>query len=110
MKEGFIGIKCNMLGPFCLICVPYGTYRTLKLNERSMNMGRITAIDQLLQNKWTTFLKSRLNCSVPGEYPFYFNEIQSTTQLLPGQYRINVPIKIRTYVIVLGPIFVLVLL
>ena len=22
---------------------------------------------------WTTFLKSRLNCSLPGEYPFYFN-------------------------------------
>lgn len=31
------------------------------------------------RNRWTTFLKSRLNCSVPGEYPFYFNEIQSTT-------------------------------
>lgn len=31
------------------------------------------------RNRWTTFLKSRLNCSVPGDYPFYFNEIQSTT-------------------------------
>ena len=29
--------------------------------------------------KWTTFLKSRLNCSVPGEHPFYFNDIQSTS-------------------------------
>ena len=29
------------------------------------------------ENKWTTFLKARLNCSVPGDYPFYFNEIQS---------------------------------
>ena len=25
----------------------------------------------------TTFLKARLNCSIPGDYPFYFNEIQS---------------------------------
>lgn len=25
---------------------------------------------------WTSFLKSRLNCSVPGEYPFYFDEIR----------------------------------
>lgn len=25
--------------------------------------------------RWTTFLKARLNCSVPGEIPFYFNEI-----------------------------------
>ena len=30
------------------------------------------------KNKWTTFLKARLNCSVPGDIPFYFNEIQST--------------------------------
>jgi chondroitin sulfate proteoglycan 4 len=29
------------------------------------------------ENKWTTFLKARLNCSVPGDYPFYFDEIQS---------------------------------
>ncbi len=25
---------------------------------------------------WTSFLKARLNCSVPGEFPFYFDEIQ----------------------------------
>ncbi|KAG8185299.1 hypothetical protein JTE90_023907 [Oedothorax gibbosus] len=30
-----------------------------------------------LKDKFTTFLKARLNCSVPGNYPFYFNEIQS---------------------------------
>jgi hypothetical protein len=27
-------------------------------------------------DRWTSFLKSRLNCSVPGDYPFYFNEIR----------------------------------
>lgn len=32
--------------------------------------------------KWTTFLKSRLNCSVPGNTPFYFNDIQSTTNFI----------------------------
>ncbi|KAJ8683181.1 hypothetical protein QAD02_018973, partial [Eretmocerus hayati] len=26
-------------------------------------------------DRWTSFLKARLNCSVPGDYPFYFNEI-----------------------------------
>ena len=31
------------------------------------------------QNKWTSFLKSRLNCSVPGNIPFHFDEIQSTS-------------------------------
>ena len=26
---------------------------------------------------WTTFVKARLNCSMPGEYPFYLDEVQS---------------------------------
>ena len=30
---------------------------------------------------WTTFLKARLNCSLPGEYPFYYDYIQSVTYL-----------------------------
>lgn len=39
-------------------------------------------------NKWTTFIKARLNCSVPGEYPFYFDEIQSTSDIINGYYHI----------------------
>ncbi|PSN42842.1 Semaphorin-1A [Blattella germanica] len=31
------------------------------------------------RNRWTSFLKSRLNCSVTGDFPFYFNEILFTT-------------------------------
>ncbi|XP_017785148.1 PREDICTED: semaphorin-1A isoform X2 [Nicrophorus vespilloides] len=38
------------------------------------------------RNRWTSFLKSRLNCSVTGDFPFYFNEIQSTTELIEGKY------------------------
>ncbi|UYV75681.1 smp-2 [Cordylochernes scorpioides] len=38
------------------------------------------------QNRWTSFLKARLNCSVPGEFPFYFNEIQSTSHIVEGVY------------------------
>ena len=34
------------------------------------------------RNKWTTFVKARLNCSVPGQYPFYFNQIQSLSPLV----------------------------
>ncbi|XP_049832659.1 semaphorin-1A isoform X4 [Schistocerca gregaria] len=37
-------------------------------------------------DRWTSFLKSRLNCSVPGDYPFYFNEIQSTSDIIEGNY------------------------
>ncbi|XP_076437128.1 semaphorin-5A-like [Babylonia areolata] len=32
----------------------------------------------LLEGKWTTFHKARLNCSRPGHFPFYFDELQST--------------------------------
>lgn len=37
-------------------------------------------------DRWTSFLKSRLNCSVPGDYPFYFNEIQSMSPIIEGRY------------------------
>lgn len=30
--------------------------------------------------RWTSYLKSRLNCSVPGDFPFYFDEIQATAR------------------------------
>lgn len=29
-----------------------------------------------LKDNWTSFIKARLNCSLPGEYPFYFDEVQ----------------------------------
>lgn len=35
----------------------------------------------MLRDNWTTFLKARLSCSLPGEYPFYFDEIQGITYL-----------------------------
>ncbi|VVC34315.1 WD40/YVTN repeat-like-containing domain,Sema domain,PSI domain [Cinara cedri] len=34
------------------------------------------------RDRWTSFLKARLNCSIPGEYPFYFDEIQGTSDIL----------------------------
>ncbi|XP_037041378.1 semaphorin-5A [Bradysia coprophila] len=32
--------------------------------------------EHILKDNWTSFVKARLNCSLPGEYPFYFNEVQ----------------------------------
>lgn len=26
-------------------------------------------------NEWTSFVKARLNCSIPGHYPFYFDQV-----------------------------------
>ena len=31
----------------------------------------------VLTDQWTTFVKARLNCSLPGDYPYYFDEIQN---------------------------------
>ncbi|CAG5118625.1 unnamed protein product, partial [Candidula unifasciata] len=38
------------------------------------------------QNTFTSFFKARLNCSIPGEYPFYFDEIQATSEFGQGNY------------------------
>ena len=47
----------------------------LKLfHTKSDNGGRKFMLD----DNWTTFVKARLNCSLPGDYPFYFNELQDT--------------------------------
>ena len=35
----------------------------------------------ILSQNWVTYLKARLNCSISGEFPFYFNEIQSIYQI-----------------------------
>jgi len=31
---------------------------------------------RVLRHTWTSFFKARLNCSLPGEFPFYFDEIR----------------------------------
>eukprot|EP00095_Tigriopus_kingsejongensis_P004637 maker-scaffold291_size219542-snap-gene-1.24 protein:Tk04637 transcript:maker-scaffold291_size219542-snap-gene-1.24-mRNA-1 annotation:"semaphorin-1a isoform x3" len=53
-------------------------------------VARVCKNDQGGPNKakssWTSYLKTRLNCSVPGEYPFYFDEIQGVSSLVSGQY------------------------
>lgn len=33
----------------------------------------------MLEKQWTSFLKARLNCSVPGDSHFYFNVLQAVT-------------------------------
>ena len=34
------------------------------------------------KNKWTSFLKARLNCSMPGAYPFYFDQVQAMSPVV----------------------------
>ncbi|XP_041366908.1 semaphorin-1A-like isoform X2 [Gigantopelta aegis] len=37
-------------------------------------------------NSWTSFFKARLNCSIPGEFPFYFDELQATSDFGQGKF------------------------
>ncbi|VDK36753.1 unnamed protein product, partial [Gongylonema pulchrum] len=37
-------------------------------------------------NEWTSFVKARLNCSIPGNYPFYFDQIEATAVPINGRY------------------------
>lgn len=39
-----------------------------------------------LVGTWTSFYKARLNCSIPGEFPFYFNEVVHSTGVLKGNH------------------------
>ncbi|XP_026470276.1 semaphorin-1A-like, partial [Ctenocephalides felis] len=46
-------------------------------------VGRICASDRggprHFGDRWTSFVKARLNCSVAGDYPFYFDEVQAVS-------------------------------
>lgn len=37
-------------------------------------------------NRFSSFLKTRLNCSMPGDIPFYFDELQATSRVVDGIY------------------------
>ncbi|XP_062965674.1 semaphorin-6B isoform X3 [Cynocephalus volans] len=37
---------------------------------------------RVLEKQWTSFLKARLNCSVPGDSHFYFNVLQAVTSVV----------------------------
>lgn len=38
------------------------------------------------QDRFSSFLKTRLNCSMPGDIPFYFDELQATSKVIEGIY------------------------
>ena len=45
-------------------------------------VARVCKSDPGYRNGWTTFLKARLECSIPGDQPFHFDEIQSITPVV----------------------------
>ncbi|XP_037074531.1 semaphorin-1A-like [Pollicipes pollicipes] len=38
------------------------------------------------KHTWTSYVKTRLNCSVSGDFPFYFDEIQATSDVVESSY------------------------
>lgn len=42
---------------------------------------------RVLEKQWTTFLKARLNCSIPGDSHFYFNLLHATSDIIHMQGR-----------------------
>ncbi|WAR04241.1 SEM5A-like protein [Mya arenaria] len=53
-------------------------------------VARLCKADQgpMFEHTWTTFFKARLNCSRPGEFPFYYDEIQNTFMLEEGDQKL----------------------
>ena len=54
------------------------------------------------KNHWTSFVKARLNCSIGGDIPFYFNEIRKKRRILLTRailYYARLTPEIRLFVI-----------
>ena len=47
-----------------------------------MCKGDLGGSQRVLEKQWTSFLKARLNCSVPGDSHFYFNLLHSTSPVI----------------------------
>ncbi|XP_078386060.1 semaphorin-6D isoform X4 [Cetorhinus maximus] len=84
--------------PHFLHAVEYGNYVYFFFREIAVehnNLGkavysRVARIckndmggsQRVLEKHWTSFLKARLNCSVPGDSFFYFDVLQSITDII----------------------------
>uniref|UniRef100_A0A4W3JRM3 Sema domain, transmembrane domain (TM), and cytoplasmic domain, (semaphorin) 6A n=1 Tax=Callorhinchus milii TaxID=7868 RepID=A0A4W3JRM3_CALMI len=84
--------------PYFVQAVDYGDYiyfffREIAVEYNSMGkvifprVARVCKNDmggsqRVLEKQWTSFIKARLNCSVPGDSHFYFNILQSVTDIV----------------------------
>lgn len=48
----------------------------LSYNYSTFLLQKDVGGDSLLRKKWTTYQKARLNCSIPGAFPTYFDAIR----------------------------------
>uniref|UniRef100_A0A8C5N731 Sema domain-containing protein n=1 Tax=Gouania willdenowi TaxID=441366 RepID=A0A8C5N731_GOUWI len=84
--------------PYFVQAVDYGDFIYFFFREIAMEyntMGKVVfprvarvckndrgGSPRVLEKQWTSFLKSRLNCSIPGDSHFYFNILQAVTDVL----------------------------
>ncbi|KAM6944971.1 semaphorin-6A [Lycodopsis pacificus] len=84
--------------PYFVKAVDYGDFiyfffREIAMEYNTMGkvvfprVARVCKIDRggsprVLEKQWTSFLKSRLNCSIPGDSHFYFNILQAVTDVI----------------------------
>ncbi|XP_074787324.1 semaphorin-6A isoform X4 [Athene noctua] len=84
--------------PYFVQAVDYGGYIYFFFREIAVeynSMGKVVfprvaqvckndmgGSQRVLEKQWTSFLKARLNCSVPGDSHFYFNILQAVTDVI----------------------------
>ncbi|XP_063753613.1 semaphorin-6A isoform X2 [Eleginops maclovinus] len=84
--------------PYFVQAVDYGDfiyffYREIAMEYNTMGkvvfprVARVCKNDRggsprVLEKQWTSFLKSRMNCSIPGDSHFYFNILQAVTEVI----------------------------
>uniref|UniRef100_A0A8C8R6T7 Semaphorin-6A n=1 Tax=Pelusios castaneus TaxID=367368 RepID=A0A8C8R6T7_9SAUR len=84
--------------PYFVQAVDYGNYIYFFFREIAVeynSMGKVVfprvaqvckndmgGSQRVLEKQWTSFLKARLNCSVPGDSHFYFNILQAVTNVI----------------------------
>ncbi|TNM89922.1 hypothetical protein fugu_004156 [Takifugu bimaculatus] len=94
----FLAIDAVIYQPYFVQAVNYGDfiyffYREIAMEYNTMGkvvfprVARVCKNDRggsprVLEKQWTSFLKSRLNCSIPGDSHFYFNILQAVTDVI----------------------------
>ncbi|XP_061116156.1 semaphorin-6A isoform X1 [Conger conger] len=84
--------------PYFVQAVDYGDFIYFFFREIAMEyntMGKVVfprvarvckndrgGSQRVLEKQWTSFLKTRLNCSIPGDSHFYFNILQAVTDVI----------------------------
>ena len=78
--QSFQRINLNEYPPYYNLSVLNLFLFELHLQSVFSRVARVCKSDKggpkKYKSSWTTFLKSRLNCSLPGEYPFYFDHLR----------------------------------